>query len=94
LIDGILELLGKLVPQARPVVVRQHHVLNRVLVAVGLGRAEVERAHVHRLVGAIVFPMKRDADEAPLEQIAAADVHLDRAVAEIGAVNPREMLKT
>ena len=50
--------------------------------------AEVERPEVDGLVRLVVLPVEGDAEEALLEDVAAADVQLDRALSEIAAIDP------
>src|SRR5205807_8480754 len=75
--DRTLELLGKLLAKNRTVELGHLDVLDGVIAPRGIGRLEVERAQVDGFVGLIVLAVKRDADEAPLHDVLAADVDVN-----------------
>src|SRR5580765_6601901 len=80
---GFLVLAGPLRAQALPWVGWLRDVLDRMRVARGVRRPEVERPQVHGVEGGVGPDVEGDTEEALLKDVPTADVELDLAVGEI-----------
>lgn len=88
-LDSLFELSCPFRPQVLPGVDRVGDVLDGVKALLRGRRPEIERTEVDRLVPRPIDDVEGDAQEAPLGDILAPQIHVDHAVAELHAVEQR-----